>query len=153
MNCPAKFPCSAASLLCPFRVARVSRLIGNSHTTVNSFGWQEYFEALTLTTPTWAQSPNVELKTLQTQETPLDKSGVSLSCACHWPPKKFVVGSIFRRTSSRLPDRSASIQGPLRWRLLLPGSFSSLGWSVFFSAPIHHWHPTYSNRWASQTSV
>jgi hypothetical protein len=30
----------AASLLCPFRVARVSRLIGNSDITANSRGWQ-----------------------------------------------------------------------------------------------------------------
>ena len=69
MTCSAKFPCSAASLLSPFRVARVSRLIGNSHTTVNSCGWQ---------VNSTAPSPigtglNLEPKTLQTQETPLRK--------------------------------------------------------------------------------
>jgi len=36
----AEGPCSAASALCPVRVARVSRLIGNSDTTANRSGWQ-----------------------------------------------------------------------------------------------------------------
>jgi len=40
MHILAKIPCSAASLLCPFRVARVSRLIGNFDSTANGGGWQ-----------------------------------------------------------------------------------------------------------------
>ena len=40
MNCAAKIPCLAASLLSPFRVARVSRLIGKTDSTVKSCGWQ-----------------------------------------------------------------------------------------------------------------
>jgi hypothetical protein len=39
----AKLPCSAASLLYPSRVARISRLIGKSDTTVNRDGWQVHF--------------------------------------------------------------------------------------------------------------
>ena len=40
MNYPAKLPCFTASLLCPSRVARVSRLIGKSDTTANGRRWQ-----------------------------------------------------------------------------------------------------------------
>jgi hypothetical protein len=43
MNCTAKFPCPAASLLSPIRVARVSRLIGNFDTTAKPRGWQADF--------------------------------------------------------------------------------------------------------------
>jgi hypothetical protein len=39
----AKLPYSTASLLYPSRVARISRLIGKSDTTVNQDGWQVYF--------------------------------------------------------------------------------------------------------------
>jgi hypothetical protein len=39
----AKLPYSAASLLYPHRVARISRLIGKSDTTVIWDGWQVYF--------------------------------------------------------------------------------------------------------------
>jgi hypothetical protein len=45
LNCAAKLPCSATSALCPFRVARVSRLIGKSDTTYNRPGWQVPFPA------------------------------------------------------------------------------------------------------------
>ena len=43
MNYAVKLPCSAASALCPFRVARVSRLIGNFDTTVKLPGLQVHF--------------------------------------------------------------------------------------------------------------
>ncbi len=41
LNCLAMFLCSTASLLYPCRVARVSRLIGNSDTTAKAHHWQE----------------------------------------------------------------------------------------------------------------
>jgi hypothetical protein len=93
MTCSAKFPCSAASLLSPFRVARVSRLIGNSHTTVNSCGWQ---------VNSTAPSPigtglNLEPKTLQTQETPLRKEWRFTVLRLSLASQKFVAGSCFRR--------------------------------------------------------
>ena len=40
----AKLPCSAASLLYPSRVARISRFIGKSDITVNQGGWQVNFQ-------------------------------------------------------------------------------------------------------------
>ena len=42
MNGAAKLPRSAASALCPFRVARVSRLIGYFDSTAKTAGWQVY---------------------------------------------------------------------------------------------------------------
>jgi hypothetical protein len=40
MNWLANLACSTASLLCPFRVAHVSRLIGNYDITGKRPGWQ-----------------------------------------------------------------------------------------------------------------
>ena len=79
MNCTAKFPCQAASLLSPIRVARVSRLIGNLDTTAKPPGWQADFAsgepAPHLPGNLSAAGPGHILA--QTHETPLESSGVS----------------------------------------------------------------------------
>jgi hypothetical protein len=42
MNCPAKLLVLSGELALPtLRVARVSRLIGNSDSTAKGYGWQE----------------------------------------------------------------------------------------------------------------
>ena len=60
-----KLPCSAANLLYPSRVARISRFIGISDTTVNRCGWQVYFEGTWVTIP-GKPTPNCA----QAQKTP-----------------------------------------------------------------------------------
>jgi len=51
MHSPGEASLLAASLLCPFWVARVSRVIGKSDSTANSCGWQASFVAC------WSQAP------------------------------------------------------------------------------------------------
>jgi len=78
-----ELPCSTASALCPAWVARVNRLIGKSDTTAKCSGWQADF----------AQTALGNLHLLDQIGTGCRKrhpnrSGVSLSCAGHWPPKQ-----------------------------------------------------------------
>ena len=62
MACPAKF-LARGELALPFRVARVSRLIGNFHTTGNSCGWQAVF-ALPVPISPLKSTPNARNATL-----------------------------------------------------------------------------------------
>jgi len=106
MTCPAKFPCSAASLLCPFRVARVSRLIGKSHTTANSCGWQVNSEALRLPALTGAGPkipPNARNATL---------NRVALHCSALVTglPNNLRTAVVSAVPTSDFPGRSASFK-------------------------------------------
>ena len=81
----AKLPCSAASLLCPFRVARVSRLIGKSDTTVN--------RGRLASRNLWQATSALNMRCTQSTQTHRNATpnGVAflLSCAGHWPPKSY----------------------------------------------------------------
>ena len=78
-----ELPYSAASALCPAGVARVSRLIGKSDTTAKRLGWQVNFAQTGLRSPSHLYQIGTECRKRHS-----DRSGVSLSCAGHWPPKQ-----------------------------------------------------------------
>jgi len=153
MNCPAKFPCSAASLHCPFRVARVSRLIGNSHITVNSSGWQvnpaplrprgSHRDAVPIRNPTSSKRKKRHSK----------KSGVSLALRLSLASQK-VCGPRFLPPYLLSPSRPVCLYS--RTAAL---AVALAGWLLFFGlvrvppAPVHHWHFLYSNRSASSTNL
>jgi hypothetical protein len=87
----AEGPCSAASALCPVRVARVSRLIGISDTTANSLGWQvSNPQGLRRCFPS---SPcRVALVQAPKAQTPLLRSGACFPALVTGLPAKCVAG-------------------------------------------------------------
>jgi len=130
-------------LALPFRVARVSRLIGKSDTTANRHCWQVRF---------WGRLP--AKSSIGAPGSPKCKkrhsiwSGASLSCAGHWPPKsscgRWLSPPCLLQTSRPVHP----FWGPLRWRLLLPGACCALGWQESLQQPVHHWRLGCSNRHA-----
>ncbi len=153
MNCPAKSPCSAASLLCPFRVARVSRLIGNSHTTVNSIGWQANFEHPGASSFNLDVAPKAE-----TQDPPNARNATPIE----WRFTVLRLSLASQKVCGRqfLPPYLFSPSRPVcLYSRTAALAVALAGWLVFFGlvsnlpAPVHHWHLTYSNRGASRTSI
>jgi hypothetical protein len=69
LSCWAGVAGSAASLLSPIRVARISRLIGNSDTTGKVDGWQEK----SVNQPESMVTSSATHKCALTHETPLDE--------------------------------------------------------------------------------
>jgi hypothetical protein len=128
VNVTAKLPCSAASALCPFRVARVSRLIGKSDTTAKRPRWQVYFRGYLLDKLGNSAQNGPECKKRHS-----DQSGVSLSCAGHWPPKQLRTVVISTApsagSSGRFPLLRGRYLGGCSCRILLffglAGIFSS----------------------------
>jgi len=137
-----ELPCSAASALCPAGVARVSRLIGKSDTTAKCSGWQVDF----------GQTGLRNLHLLDQIGTGRRKrhsnwSGVSLSCAGHWPPKQLRTMVIFIAPSAGLFRPVSPFEGPLLWRWLLPDPAVLWAGRDSFQQPVHHWHSLHSNSW------
>src|ERR1035441_6526930 len=104
MKDAAKLLCSAASLLYPFRVARVSRLIRKTNTTAKHTGWQVDFGGIG-GTDSRISTRNPPKCTKRHSL----RSGVLLSCSGHWPPKFLVHGVSHHRTSFRLPPAGSSL--------------------------------------------
>ena len=125
MNCTAKFPCPAASLLSPIRVARVSRLIGNFDTTAKPRGWQADFlpdelARIYLGTcapldrgPLWVRFLVIFLA--QTHETPLEfewRFLFPVSCFLRWSLASQVIGRWFSTVPlTDSPGRSSPFEG------------------------------------------
>ena len=141
MNCPAKFPCSAASLLCPFRVARVSRLIGNSDTTANCCGWQANSVAYRIRPV--GRHPKLASKVPQTQETPLQTEW--RSAVLRWSLASQMICGRWLFPPCLLADfpgrfsllRAASLA------VALAGCLLFFGLAELFQQPVHHWHSIY----------
>lgn len=134
MTCPAEVSLLAASLLCPFRVARVSRLIGNSHTTVNFCGWQ----AASRLCGIWPCGPRPSPgrpKTAQTQEAPLQTEW-RLTCVAQVTGLPTICG---RLVDSAVPTSDFPAGLPLvedRYvAVALTGCPLFLGWSELFQRP------------------
>jgi hypothetical protein len=112
-----KLPCSAASLLYPSRVARISRLIGKSDTTVNRHGWQVYFAG------TFAHFG------ARCRKRHSEWNGVfavlrwSLASQIMWWTALFPPYLL-----QTVPAGNSLFEGPLLLRMLLQGACSSLGW-------------------------
>lgn len=75
-------------------------------------------------------------------------SGVSLSCAGHWPPKHTVDGGYIHRTSTGFPDRFIPFEG--RFVGGCSCRVSAFHWAgrTSFQQPVHHWRLSNSNRGA-----
>jgi len=137
-------------LLYPFRVARVSRLIGNPDTTAKPPGWQADF-----TRNRWCGRFPGGILLLkftrsfpQTHETPLDSSGVSR--VLRWSLASEAYGRwLFPPCLLQTPPvgfsllRAASLAVALTGRLLFSGLAGN------FQQPVHHWRLTNSNRHAN----
>ncbi len=142
-----KNPARRSSLACgelalPFRVARVSRLIGNFHTTGNSCGWQA--------TPGSSRLPAVAATLARSKEAPNARNATPNRVAFHisalsLASQIYVDGLSFCRTllqasPAGLPLlRSASLADALAGCLLFFGLVRTL------PAPVHHWHLSSSN--------
>jgi hypothetical protein len=96
----------------PWGVARVSRLIGKFDSTAKRSGWQVDFGGMLF----GKGSPRPA--SAQKLETPLRRSGVSLSCAGHWPPKMGEDGGYVHRACCRFFDRLSLLRAA-HWRFLL----------------------------------
>ena len=96
------------------RVARVSRLIGNSDTTAKICLWQValWWQGVTCGESRGAEkslaagliSPNAG------NATPFGAAS-RYSCICHWPPKQTKDGGCLHRSCFRLPDRLLPFEG------------------------------------------
>ena len=125
MNCTAKFPCPAASLLSPILVARVSRLIGNFDTTAKPRGWQADFlpdELARIYLGTCAPLDRGPLWVIflviflaQTHETPLEfewRFLFPVSCFLRWSLASQVIGRWFSTVPlTDSPGRSSPFEG------------------------------------------
>jgi hypothetical protein len=150
ITCPAKFPCSAASLLCPFRVARISRLIGKSDITSNSRGWQVELRGSRLPAPLYAGFGG--RKTCQTQETPLLIEW-RFPISYLWPlASQTIYGRwCLHRTNFRLA-RPVSLLRAASMAVALAGRLLFLGLAGISPQPVHHWRLSNSNPRAIQSS-
>ena len=111
------------------RVARVSRLIGNSDTTVKRHGWQV---AYGITGSSEFAGRGYFIR--QMHKTPLQTE--RRFAVLRWSLASQILCG--RRLSPpfplQAPRRFVPFEGPLRRRLLLPGACSSLGWPEFTPA-------------------
>ena len=128
------------------RVARVSRLIGNSDSTVKPYLWQVCVSG-------GSAFGNRRRKAALMQETP-PHMGVALQCSCtgHWPPAKWRVAAVSTTPSAGFPV-GFSLLRAARWRLLFPGTRCCSGSMDFSQRPVHHWRLCISNRWSVQNMM
>ena len=116
-------------MLCPFRVARVSRLIGKSDITVNRCGWQVE-PCRSVGSGSAARHLHQESQAPQKRkERHSQESGAPWSLCWSLAPQDYVGNGIFPLHLLETSRSVSPFSGPLRWRLLLPGVFSILGWS------------------------
>jgi len=101
-----------------FRVARVSRLIGYFDTTAKHSGWQVHFGGRLLRNLRAATLHGIELDSVpghaansSKRKNATPKSGVSLSCAGHWPPKYRVDGSSLTVPTADFPAGHPFFEG------------------------------------------
>ena len=92
------------------RVARVSRLIGNSVTTANSRDWQVNSPAFWIPAPMGA-GPNRGSKSRQTQETPLQTEWRSAVLCRSLASKQSMAGGFSTVPTTDIPDRSVPFEG------------------------------------------
>ena len=147
INCSAKFPCSAASLLCPFRVARVSRLIGKSDITVNRCGWQVE-PCRSVGSGSAARHLHQESQAPQNRkERHSQESGAPWSLCWSLAPQDYVGNGIFPLHLLET-SRSVSLFGAASLAVTLTGRLLYFGLVEMLPAPKHHWRLSNSNRYA-----
>ena len=125
------------------RVARVSRLIGNSDTTAKPYPWQVDVCGRDATCGVRGKQNNSRNGK---EPSPKRRKRHSIGVASqhfrirHWPPRQMESGGCLHRSDSGFPA-GFSLLRAARWRLLLPGARSLL-WLAGRSLqqPIHHWH-------------
>jgi hypothetical protein len=135
----------AASALCPFGVARVSRLIGKSDTTAKRAGWQVHKRG---TGKRGIGSRAIRVSSQQQapiHETPLQTEWRFAVLRWSLASQAIEDGGYIHRAFCRLSGRFPLLRGRYFGGWLLPGPAVLWAGRNFLQQPVHHWHPTYSN--------
>ena len=121
-------------------MARISRLIGISDTTVKRHGWQVHFAGTSVRNPgknRLAERPNAR------NATPMEWRFAVL----RWSLASQAIedGGYFHRAFYRFFRPVSPFEGPLLWRMLLPGPAVHWAGLDLLQQPVHHWHFSCSN--------